>query len=93
MPWNDDFGFNVPRGWDDKEAGLYEKFVDRADIAPDDERLKGLFHEAQFEGHAGPSYFAIKDELDQYLKDEYDIDFDDVFDWDNYEDWYDANSS
>lgn len=59
----------------------------------DDPRAQALFHEAYF--HKGSDYSpeeraAIRDELSNYLLNEYGIDFDDAFDWDTWRETYAA---
>lgn len=77
--------------WDPEESALFERLMgDDSNDANGDTYLQELFDAAMFHPEAGPSERqAAYDELIEYLRDEYDIDFEDIFDWEDYREWYD----
>lgn len=85
---NDDW--DVPANWYDAEAEIFAGIVgDNATMA-NDEMLQFLLDQAWFEGADlhGKDLRDARDLLEDYLYDEYDIDFDAVFDWEAWDRWY-----
>lgn len=89
MAWDDDY--SIPAGWSETEAKLYDDFVEADDRIGNDAFLQGLFDAALFEGihgGGGPEHDFLMDSLREYLEDTYGIDFDDIFDWEAWREWY-----
>jgi hypothetical protein len=78
--------------WDAAETSLYEDMISHGPPSIEDDRtLELLFDTALFQTDLNPGdRDAILDELYNYLWDEYGLDFDEVFDWEGYREWYDA---
>jgi hypothetical protein len=92
VAWDDEYQFNVPNDWSEAETNLYADMLDDFDKAiADDEYLQGLFDNAMFDnvhGHGGAQHDADIAALEDYLLTEYDIIFDEVFDWEGWREWY-----
>lgn len=91
MAWDDEY--SVPAEWSETEERLFDDLIGADSRIGDDQFLQGLFDEALFHdihGHGGPEHDFLMDQLAQYLLDEYDIVFDEVFDWEGWRDWYDS---
>lgn len=87
MPRDDD----IPDGWDSKEYELFDDVLGGEQEIMEDRELQFLFHEAYFDRDLFGEYRAtFQDGLEEYLWEEYGIDFDLDFDWDDYRDWYDS---
>lgn len=72
--------------WDPIEVNIYEE-ITGGDIQ--DDYLEILYHEALFDRDLSPEMREnFLDQLIDYLWDEYDIDFDDVMDWEAFREWY-----
>lgn len=57
----------------------------------EDSHAQALYHAAYFEmEYSGDALQAIRDELKDYLQEYYDIDFDEVFDWEAWREAYDG---
>lgn len=88
---NDDF--DLPQEWDADEVSLFLNLIDNAygGQAESDPELKELFDAALFDPDisARDREDAYEDLVD-YLWDVYGIDFDEMFDWEDYREWYDA---
>ena len=78
--------------WDAAETSLYEDMISHGPPSIyDDSVLELLFDTALFQTDLNPAdRQLILDELYDYLWDEYGLDFDNVFDWEGYREWYDA---
>lgn len=89
MGWGDDYDYFVPASWSEDEANLYDELVSGNPEIAGDHQLQFLYNEALFDMELSPpDRQIVLDLLEEYLWDEYNIDFDDVFDWDAYRDWY-----
>lgn len=97
MPsWDD--GYDVPNSWSATEHDLYDGLTGGDPDIAGDQYLQALFDSAMFSGPdgdgihggGGPARDAVYDALVDYLDREYGIDFDDVFDWEGYENWYEG---
>jgi hypothetical protein len=89
--WDDDY--YVPQDWSDAEAQIYDRMVSGDAEIGNDQHLQGLYDAAFFDnihGNGGPEHDFLVDALRDYLLDRYDIEFDDVFDWEAWRDWYDS---
>lgn len=78
--------------WDAAETSLFEDMISHGppEMA-DDDFLELLYDTALFQTDLNPSdRDAVTDELYNYLWDEYGLDFDEVFDWEGYREWYDG---
>lgn len=89
MPWDDDFDYFIPESWSEEQADLYDQLVGSDPIVAGDQQLQFLYQEALFDMDlSAPDRQIIIDMLDEYLWEEYQIEFDDVFDWESYREWY-----
>jgi hypothetical protein len=83
--------YDVPEDWFDSEVSLFDDLIGSDPEIGGDEFLQTLFDMAMFNEDMTPAQRdAAYQNLIDYLEDEYDIDFEDVFDWEDYRDWYDA---
>lgn len=83
--------------WSVQEEMTWERTLDKiedpfvADAIGNDTNLQDWYHhimwDPQIPGDQRMDYF---DALNNYVLDVYDIDFSDVFDWDDWREWYDA---
>ena len=74
-------------GWDHEELELYLDLTEGLVYAEQDPDLQRLFDEALFSPeHDDDAY----QELVDYVWEAYHMDFEDIFDWDGYREWYDA---
>lgn len=87
----DRFRFTEDRGWSGRETDMWERF--NAYGITDDPVAQALFHEGFYNPgtHEGVDKLAIRDTLADYLRDEYGLDFDDVFDWEAWREMYGAD--
>lgn len=91
MAWDDEFDYFVPASWSEEQASMYDDLVNANPAIAGDQQLQFLYQEALFDMELSPpDRQIIIDMLDEYLMDEYGIDFDDMFDWQNYREWYDS---
>lgn len=82
---------SFPDDWDYEERELFKDLIGDEREALEDYDLQDLFHDALFDQDIGPEERALAyDDLLDYLFDEYDIDFEAEFDWEDYRDWYDS---
>lgn len=91
MAWDDEY--NVPEDWNSAEIDMYGDFVDIDERIGEDQYLQELFHEALFHdihGHGGPEHDFLMDQLAEYLLNEYDLLFDEIFDWEGWREWYEG---
>ena len=73
--------------WSDRQVDLWGDIVEFG--VTSDGVAESLFHAAYFEfDRSTDEINAIRDTLDQYLMDEYGIDFDAAFDWEAYREMY-----
>lgn len=87
MAWDDEYF--VPASWDRDQADLYDELVGSDPVIAADNNLQFLYQEALYDLDLRPYERAIVLEaLEEYLWEEYGIDFDDVFDWEGYKEWY-----
>ncbi len=83
--------YSVPEDWDAVEHLLFDALIGGDDRIGDDDHLQALFDAAMFDtDRTSTERDAIYDELVSYLWDEYQIDFEEVFDWEDYREWYDS---
>ncbi len=78
----------APDDWSTIERELWEPFEE----ALDDPAAQALFNEAYFEPGVWDKdqISAIREELHNYMMDNYDIDFEAVFDWEAWREMYDG---
>lgn len=76
------FGKHEYELWHDFAGGMDEVYYDQ--------NAQILFHEAMFNFGAwtDDQREAIQDMMHDYFVEEYDIDFDEYFDWEGYREWY-----
>lgn len=87
---NDD-DYYVPSDWYGAEKDLYDDLINGDPVLGEDRTLQLLFDVALFDADIRPEEReAVMDELVDYLWEEYGLDFDDVFDWDGYREWYES---
>lgn len=88
----------IPAEWGRNEKDLWVEMVDSSGggsaSKPDvhnDQLLRAMYDTALYNWDITPEERrAVMDTMVDYLWDEYEIDFDDVFDWEGYRDAYDA---
>jgi hypothetical protein len=86
---NDDW--DAPDHWDPDERDMWDDFVELDPRLGNDDYAQIMFHEAYFDREVNPSERDdFHDSLAAYLAEHYDIDFDEVFDWEDYRDWYES---
>lgn len=86
-----DWERDVPGWWDETENNLFDDLLGGESEIMNDPELQDLFHEALFDMDVDErSRAEAYDELIEYLWDEYGIDFELDFDWEDYREWYDA---
>lgn len=82
--------FDASQNWDETQNTLFDAIIGDSASAADDPYLEGLLHTAFFEpGIDRDTREETYQYLVEYLWDEYEIDFEDVFDWEEYREWYD----
>lgn len=82
---------SFPEDWEYDERELYKDLIGGEREALEDYELQDLFHDALFDLEIDrlEREHAYQDLLD-YLYDEYGIDFESEFDWEDYREWYDS---
>jgi hypothetical protein len=87
----DDEDYAVPDEWYDTEITLFDNLISNDADVGSDLYLQDLFDTAMFDPDASQQEreTAYSDLVD-YLWDQYDIDFDYAFDWEDYREWYDT---
>ena len=89
MAHDDDYF--VPEDWYGPEADLFDDLINGDPVLGDDHKLQLLYDLALFDSDIRPEERdAVYETLQEYLWEEYGIDFDDEFDWDGYRDWYET---
>lgn len=78
-----------PEEWGSQEIEIFVNMTDGIEALVTDEFLQAQFHTALFEPELSErerdeAYEAMV----EYLYDEYEIEFDEVFDWEAYREWY-----
>lgn len=89
--WWDNQWNNLPEEWGETESRLFEDLL-AGDSALENDRLaQALYDEALFNFDlSAEDRRDIMDTLRDYLWEEYEIDFDDVFDWESWRELYDT---
>ena len=81
----------IPEDWFSQEMSLFNDLIGGDYGAFTDPELQTLFDRAMFDNTVtGDERDAAYDALVEYLWEEYEIDFDDMFDWEDYREWYDT---
>ncbi len=86
--WDDDF--DLPEKWGPEQRSIWQDMVrDIPPAAREDNTLMMLYDYALFDDTLSPRdkdvvYFALTD----LLRDDYGVDFDEIFDWEAYKEWY-----
>lgn len=88
-PGSGDHNYQLPHDWNVTESTLYLDVVFDDPIIANDAYLQTLFDAALFDPDIDPearddAYAMMVD----YMWDEYGIDFDMAFDWEDYRSWY-----
>jgi hypothetical protein len=79
----------MPDHWYHDETSMFVDMLGGDPHLVGDDSLQLLFHEALFDMELDPdTRDNIYNTLVEYMWDEYGIDFDDVFDWEAYREWY-----
>lgn len=91
MAWDDEY--RLPKQWSDTEKNLYDNVVGSDPRVAEDPYLQGLFDHTLFKGVGGREWEFARSELMQYLWDEYEIDFDLDFEWEEWRRWYEETHS
>lgn len=80
--------------WSETEKQLFNDMLRNQPKARRDDNLQDLFDEALFRrGGNRIDRDSAYTELQRVLYDDYGIDFDDVFEWEDYKAWYDAQAA
>lgn len=80
--------------WSDTEKQLFNDMLRNQPQARRDDNLQDLFDEALFRrGGTRIDRDSAYTELQRVLYEDYGIDFDDVFEWEDYKAWYDAQAA
>ena len=91
MKWGD-LSWEIPEGspFSEAQSALWNDFtLGAAPELHDDNIGQMLFHEALFDQDLTPEQRdVVYDAMVEYMMDNYGIDFDDVFDWENFREWY-----
>lgn len=83
--------FDIPEDWDATQRDIFGELLGGEPEIMADGQLQFLFQEAYFDRSLDPADRAlIQDYLEDYLANEYGIDFNAEFDWDAYREWYDS---
>lgn len=83
--------FDLPGEWYSTELFLFNDLLGGDYEAFTDTTLQGLFDLAMFDPDASPEQRQeAYDNLVDYLWTEYNIDFEDAFDWEDYRTWYES---
>lgn len=86
-----DDDYVIPEDWSDTEIELFDSLVAGDANVGEDFYLQDLFDAALFDPDAT---MAEREEaynrMVEYLWDQYDIDFDEAFDWEDFRAWYEA---
>ena len=86
MAWDDEY--ELPGHWSEPEMQMYHDAFGEYAAMAEDRTLQLLFDAALFEEMTPRERDDVYAALQDYLWDEYEIDFDDVFDWEDYREWY-----
>ena len=87
-----DYERDYPKDWSQFEIEQWEAITEWSNARYDDS-LQALYHESLFNFDSGLSYderTAIREHLNELLEDDWGIDFDAEFDWEDYRAWYDT---
>ncbi|HET7414753.1 MAG TPA: hypothetical protein VFI97_03555 [Arthrobacter sp.] len=91
MAWDDEYSFNVPERWSESEANIFEHLVGADPDISNDQTLQLLFDVALFQdGFTPREREGVRAALEDYLYDEYGIDFEEAMDWAAFREWYDG---
>ena len=82
--------FELPDHWTDTEKALFIDMTDGNPVMASDEVLQMYYHATFFAGVNGERQANIYERLVTYMDDEYEIEMDDVFDWEAFAEWYEA---
>lgn len=83
--------FDIPGEWYSIESFLFNDLIGGDYEAFTDEHLQGLFDTAMFDPDTSTEERQeAYDALIEYLWEEYNINFEDAFDWEDYREWYDS---
>lgn len=82
----------LPADWSEKETQLFQPLLEEGGTPLEHDRLaQALYDEAMFNPDlSAEDRFDILETLRDHLWDEYGIDFDDVFDWEDWRSTYDS---
>lgn len=101
MPSDDDEEFDNPDYWDEQAAGdiwnelldnvqeLYYNGDELRDRIENDEFLQFAYYEGLFDLDLNiEDRLSIYEMLQEYMMETYDVEFDEVFDWEAWREWY-----
>lgn len=89
MAWDDEY--DVPDTWSQQESHMFDDLINGDPTLGSDQTLQLLFDVALFQdGFTPRERDGVQAALEEYLWDEYGIDFDDAFDWAAYREWYES---
>ncbi len=83
--------FDVPDYWYEEEERLFDHLLGGDTFLGNDPELQDMFDTAYFDPDATTEdRYMAREDIRDYLLDEYGIDFDQYFDWEGWRDWYEA---
>lgn len=87
-----DFGeYQTPEEWDASESLIFDATFGAIPGAVQDDELQDLFDAALFDPDISREDRALAyGELLDYLDEYYGVEFEDIFDWEDYQDWYEG---
>lgn len=81
--------WDYPDEWDSAEAEMFYDLTDGIDAMLEDQTLQALFHDGLFADDYSPDeQQAIFETLVDYFYEEYDLEFNQEFDWEAFREWY-----
>ena len=88
MAKDDDDEFEPPDSIDDQRDFLYE-LIGFKDDDPQDREVRDLFWDVMYNDELSYGQrLDIYEQLSQYLQEHYGLDFQDVWDWESFREWY-----
>lgn len=83
--------WDAPGYFDDDEADIYWDMAEHDQDLLYDDTFELLVHSAMFDMElSAENRAALYEAMTEYLEDNYDLIFEEIFDWEDYRDWYDS---
>ena len=88
VPYDPDDSAIIDRFYEREYDFWHEAFQEHPEVY-NDRMAQAVFHEAFFEfTYDNDQREALQGYLEDYLWDEYEVDFSELFDWEGYREWY-----